>query len=377
MRVGRDWIVVFALLGALGWAGAAVSLPPGWRELGRGAGFAALGWSLDGAVRGTWPGLPLYRRHLGLFLGLVLAAGITARLAAGAQPWLAAGTQPWLAAGAQPWLAAGAQPWLAAWVAGTLGAGAGLSVTCVPALNTRRLGCLGWVRGRALRPEPAAPLILVADPHWSAELTGLAQAQAGHPEADWLFLGDVFDAWVGIEGMGSPLQAQFLAWVDDRRRAGRWVGLWLGNREFFLDGLAGHFDLMGEGTGGALPGEGLAWEHGDLVNAADWRYRLWNLISRSGPMWLFALSLPKPAARGLADWLHRALHTTNRAYKLTFPREAFRRAAAEHPSETFITGHFHTHEVEGNGIALPWAHEGAFMVWRDRQVKPLDPSGHP
>jgi UDP-2,3-diacylglucosamine pyrophosphatase LpxH len=128
---------------------------------------------------------------------------------------------------------------------------------------------------------------------------------------------------------------------------------------------------MGEGTGGRLEGEGLAWEHGDLVNGADWRYRLWNLVSRSGPVWLLARILPKGTARALAGRLQRALHTSNRAYKLAFPREAFRAAAAEQPAMTFITGHFHSHEVVDNGIALPWAHDGEFMVWHGGAIQPL------
>ena len=311
----------------------------------------AWAWILDLAARAAWPGLPLYRRHLLIF----------ALMVAGAAP-LALARVP-------------AHP-LQALALAALGTALGLALTCLPALRSRRLGCLGWVRGVARRPDPAAPLILVADPHWSEALTNLRATATAHPGADWLFLGDAFDAWVGIEGMGSPLQADFLAWVDERRRSGRWIGFWLGNREFFLDSLSGQFDLMGEGAGGGLPQEGLAWEHGDLVNTSDWRYRLWNLAARSGPMWLFAKSLPKPAARALAHWVHRALKTTNRAYKLTFPRAAFRAAAAEHPAEVFITGHFHTHELEGNGIALPWAHEGSFMVWVEGGVKPLGPLTH-
>ena len=309
-------------------------------------GWVALAGTLDLAAAWSDPGRPLYRRHLLLF-GLLLFMA-----------WV---------------LALPRAQVLCHWLASSLGAGLGLALPCLVLLKSRRLRWLGWVRGAALRPDPGRELILVADPHWSEGLPNLRETEAAHPEADWLFLGDVFDVWVGIPGMASPLQEEFLAWVDQRRRAGRWVGLWLGNREFFLDSLSGHFDLMGEGVGGGLPGEGLAWEHGDLVNGADWRYRLWNLISRSGPMWLFARSLPRSAARTLAHRLHRALHTTNRAYKLAFPRDAFRAAAAEHSSETFITGHFHTHEVEGNGIALPWAHEGQFMTWSQRIVKPIAP----
>jgi UDP-2,3-diacylglucosamine pyrophosphatase LpxH len=258
------------------------------------------------------------------------------------------------------------------WLFDLSGTVLGLAASCLPFLYTRRLAGLSWHRGARRRPHPGAPLILVADPHWGGQLTGLRRAQAAHPDADWLFLGDVFDVWVGVPGMETPLEREFLAWVQERRRDGRWVGLWLGNREYFLDGLADRFDLMGEGIGGGLPEEGLAWEHGDLVNRADWPYRLWNLVSRSGPVWLLARALPRSAARSLAQSLQKALHTTNRSYKLAFPRGPFRAAAAEHPSATFLTGHFHVHEREGNGIALPWAHEGEFMVWRDGQVQPLE-----
>jgi UDP-2,3-diacylglucosamine pyrophosphatase LpxH len=332
MRRPWIWILPLAL------AGAACLRLAG--RLGPALALLFLAWALDLAVAWARPGLPMYRRHLLLFLGLALLAGLHG-------------------------------PGPLAWAGRALAAALGLGLACWPALASRRLAGLGWVRGRAERPRPNAPLILVADPHWSTELTNLRATQAAHPEADWLFLGDVFDVWVGIPGMASPLQTEFLAWVDQCRSQGRWVGLWLGNREYFLDSLAGHFDLIGEGIGGGLPGEGLAWEHGDLINAADWRYRLWNLISRSGGMWLFARCLPGPAARALASWLQRSLHTTNLAYKLKFPRAAFRAAAAEQPAAVFLTGHFHTHEVEGNGIALPWAHEGQFMVWSDKSIKPI------
>jgi len=257
------------------------------------------------------------------------------------------------------------------WIAGMAGAVLGLAACSLPWVRSRNVRGMGWQRGSARRSDPTAPLILVADPHWSERLTGLFEARNAHPEADWLFLGDVFDVWVGLAGMDGPLQREFLAWVEIARREGRWVGLWLGNREYFMDRLADRFDLMGEGTGGQLPEEGLAWEHGDLVNLADWRYRLWNLVSRSGPVWLLACMLPRRLAQGLARRLQRALHTTNRDYKLAFPREAFRAAAAEQPEKTFITGHFHTHEVEANGTALPWAHEGQFAVWQDGKISPL------
>jgi UDP-2,3-diacylglucosamine pyrophosphatase LpxH len=292
----------------------------------------------------------MYRRHLLVFMGVALFGA----------------TDEW-----HQYFVPGRSCELGDWVADSLGGGLGLLAGSLQLLATRRLGALSWRRGTPRRFDSAKDLLLVADPHWNQELTGLEEATTRFPKADWLFLGDVFDVWVGLPGMETAAQQAFLAWVDRRRAAGRWVGLWLGNREYFLDAYAARFDLMGEGAGGILEGEALTWEHGDLINSSDHQYRLWNLVSRSAPFWLLFRLLPSGPARQVSAWLERKLRTTNATYKLTFPREAFRVAATTHPGTTFLTGHFHTHEVEANGIALPWAHEGRFLMWRNGKVEAL------
>ena len=294
--------------------------------------------------------LPSYRRHLWIFVTLAISS-------LGALLVLGRGHM-------------GPGRWGSWWLM-LLGSTVGLAVVTLGRLRSRKLLAWGWHRGSAKRPDPARPLILVADPHWNDELVGLQAATRLYPDADWLFLGDVFDVWIGLPGMTSDAQRSFLSWVRERRRAGRWVGLWMGNREFFLDRHSEIFDLMGEGVEGALEGENLAFEHGDLINARDWQYRLWNRISRSGPMWLLFRAMPAKSAAFIATKLERQMRTTNRGYKLAFPRKAFLEAAEAHAPDVFITGHFHTHEVEGNGIALPWAFEGAFMVWREGRVEAL------
>jgi len=247
----------------------------------------------------------------------------------------------------------------------------GLAMASLPFLQGRDLAGFGWTRGSLQRPDPRRPLILVADAHWSEELTGLREATLASPEADWLFLGDIFDLWVGLPGMETEAQRSFLWWVRERRHQGRWIGFWMGNREYALDRLAPQFDLLGEGVGGALPEEGLTWEHGDLINAQDWRYRLWNLISRSGFIWLPGRLLPATWVKAQLMKLEKGMRTINPDYKLQFPREAFRVAAREKPKSAFITGHFHTYEVEANGTSLPWAHEGRFMLWHEGRVQPF------
>jgi UDP-2,3-diacylglucosamine pyrophosphatase LpxH len=312
--------------------------------------FGALALVLDLALRLNRPGLPMYRRHLLVFVAVSCFGA----------------TDEW-----HQLFVPGRSCELGDWVADSLGGGLGLLAGSAQLLVTRRLGALSWLRGAPRRFDSAKDLILVADPHWNSELTGLEEATARLPRADWLFLGDVFDVWVGLPGMETESQRVFLDWVDRRRAAGRWVGLWMGNREYFLDRHAGRFDLMGEGLGGRLEGEALTWEHGDLINTEDRQYRLWNFVSRSGLLWLAFRLMPSGTARKVSAWMERKLRTTNVTYKLTFPREAFRGAAQSHPGTTFLTGHFHTHEVEANGIALPWAHEGRFMVWRNGKVETL------
>ena len=294
--------------------------------------------------------LPSYRRHWRIFATLAISS-------LGALLMMGSGQM-------------GQGRW-GTWLLVILGSAVGLAVSNLGRLRSHNLVAWGWHRGSLKRPDPARPLILVADPHWGDELVGLQAATRVHPDADWLFLGDVFDVWVGLPGMTSDAQRSFLSWVRERRRAGRWVGLWMGNREFFLDSHAEIFDLMGEGVACALEDENLAFEHGDLINPRDWQYRLWNRISRSGPVWLLFRLMPGKLAAFIAAKLEKQMRTTNRAYKLVFPREAFRAAAKLHAAGTFITGHFHSHEVEGNGIALPWAFEGAFMMWREGRVESL------
>lgn len=356
MRSRWFWILPLAVALTIFWLSsrshypAGIQLPPPLDKVAHLSVFAALAFALDLALRMNQPGLPLYRRHLLVFV-VVCAFGAT-------DEWHQA-------------FVPGRSCELGDWLADCLGAVVGLTVPVLPSLLTRRLGMPGWVRGEARRPDPDRELILVADPHWGGALTGLAAATAAHPAADWLFLGDAFDAWVGLPGLETEAQQAFLAWVDHRRAAGRWVGFWLGNREYFLERHSGRFDLLGEGLGGGLPAEGLAWEHGDLINTADWRYRLWNLVSRSGPVWLAFRLLPGATARRVSTELEARLRTTNASYRLAFPREAFRAAAAERPGCTFVTGHFHTLEREGAGVALPWAHDGAFWVWRGGRVEAL------
>lgn len=357
MRRLPPWIPALLIAAALTWLSQqprypfGIELPHPLDKLAHLAAFGALGLAMEWAMARTRPDLPLYRRHLIVFFS-VSAFGALDEFHQSFVP--------------------GRDADVFDWMADTAGGALGMAVITLSRLRARaRWTAHSWRRGALRRPDASRDLILVADPHWSAELVGLDAAAAAHPDADWLFLGDCFDVWVGIPGMETEAQASFLAWVKARRAAGRWVGLWMGNREYFLDRHAPDFDLMGEGLGGALPEEGLAFEHGDLINTADWRYRLWNLVSRSGVLWAFFRLLPAKTAARIASTLEAKLRTTNRDYKLAFPGDAFARAADAAAGSAFLTGHFHTDQRIGKGHALAWAYEGRFQVWRGGRVEDL------
>ena len=357
MRRLLPWLPVLAIAAGITWLSQQPQYPFGLQlrppldKVAHISVFGLLALAMELALARTRPDLPLYKRHLMVF-ATVSSFGALDEFHQRFVP--------------------GRDCDVFDWMADTFGGILGLAVASLSRLRARRRWrAHSWRRGDLRRPDPSRELILVADPHWSAELVGLDAATTAHPDADWLFLGDCFGVWVGLPGMETEAQARFLAWVRARRGAGRWVGLWMGNREYFLDRHAAEFDLMGEGLGGGLPEEGLAFEHGDLINTADWRYRLWNLLSRSGALWVFFRLLPAATATRIAAGLEAKLRTTNRDYKLAFPREAFTRAAAQAGGRVFLTGHFHTDQREGNARALPWAFEGRFQVWREGRVEDL------
>ena len=331
----------------------AIALQLGFLTFGHGAyglsvflAYALVAFLMDLAWRNSTQKYPTYKRHLIILTLMALLAAIAefCTLHIVSPTWLLV----------------------------CIGTIFGLSIGSLPFILGSRNPVYGWRRGTSRRPAPSRPFVIVADPHWREELTGLFKATQTMPGADWLFLGDVFDVWVGIDGFGTDAQRSFLQWVAERRGQGRWVGIWLGNREYFLDGIAKQFDFMGEGVGGRLDGEAFAFEHGDLINTKDRQYRFWNLCSRSGPLWLSGKILPSFMGKKLASVLEKRLKTTNAQYKAKFPMAEFQLAAKQSNSTCFMTGHFHSYEEVECGYSIPWAHDGDFFVWQNGRLAALN-----
>jgi UDP-2,3-diacylglucosamine pyrophosphatase LpxH len=303
---------------------------------------------MDLAWRLTTKGYPTYKRHLAIF-GLLL-----------------------LCIAAEELYLLLTSDMRSDWLPSIVGIIVGLSIGSLPFILGSRNPAYGWTLGLNKRRDPSRRLVIAADFHWEEGLTGLQQATLAMPDADWLFLGDVFDIWVGIKGFETLPQRNFIWWVSERRRTGHWIGLWLGNREYFLDDLADKFDFIGEGINGTLQGEPFVFEHGDLINPNDRHYRLWNVLSRSGFTWILGKIMPSFIRKRLTLYLVEKLQTTNEEYKDKFPKYEFQNAVYESGAPFFITGHFHTLEKVEKGISIPWAKEGKFLLWQNGEFTIVD-----
>ncbi|MDR0498616.1 MAG: hypothetical protein LBH03_02630 [Holophagales bacterium] len=313
--------------------------------------YALISYFMDVAWRLTVKNYPIYKRHLAIF-GLLLLFIVT-------QEWYLLLTLNLKSSN---------------WLMGVIGVMIGLGFSSLPFILGSRNPAYGWMLGSNKRNDPSRRLVIVADFHWEEEegLSGLQQVTLAMPDADWLFLGDIFNIWIGIKGYETLAQRNFIWWVSERRRTGHWVGLWLGNREYFLDDLADKFDFIGEGVNGTLEGEPFAFEHGDLINPNDRHYRFWNLVSRSGFTWLLGKIIPSFIRRRLVLYLVEKLQTTNEAYKTEFPKDEFQNAAYESGAPFLITGHFHTLEKFEKGMSIPWAREGKLLIWQNDEFNVVD-----
>lgn len=162
-----------------------------------------------------------------------------------------------------------------------------------------------------------------------------------------VFLGDLFNIWLGRPELEQPHQAAVLEKLRALRRQGVTIGYVEGNRDFRIGRGYGGEAVDRATDAGMVEEQGgtrLFAIHGDLVNVRDLRYRLWRAFSRSAPVWWLFNRLPAERRVRFAESLERRMRTTNVEYKREFPEAAAREFAAGIVSSGFdvvVLGHFH------------------------------------
>lgn len=202
-------------------------------------------------------------------------------------------------------------------------------------------------------------MIVIADAHVSKEngniddffemLDLLAQS-----DQEIIFLGDIFDLWIGLRRYEEDHHRRFIDWVGKRTERGL-VGFVEGNHEFYVAKRYRKTFHLASPTGFRDESRGLLFVHGDLINRADKNYLRFRLLTKN----FLTRSLLRfmPFGLKLAEKLKQRLKTTNKPFKIKLPEEALREYAEarfEEGVRRVLVGHFHdpfTHEhADGRGL---------------------------
>jgi len=169
---------------------------------------------------------------------------------------------------------------------------------------------------------------------------------AGQGAKRVVFLGDLFQIWVGAPKYETPEIVETMAALAALRRQGIELAYLEGNRDFFLAGsaYAAYFDHLGLEYAFVEGGRRYLAVHGDGLNDRDRKYRFWRWLSKSAPSRFFARHLPPRLAWRLMRSTEQGLSRTNFKHKIYIPELVLRaygerRLAEGH--DVLLLGHFH------------------------------------
>ena len=159
-----------------------------------------------------------------------------------------------------------------------------------------------------------------------------------------VFLGDIFELWIALDGYESGIHRRFLEWCAESKKVFE-VGFILGNHEFYLmDRHAGAFSWISE-VGHTTP-DGIRFIHGDLINRADFRYLTLRKLLRNR----FTRRLLKITAGTIgprvSEKVRTSLKSTNLQNKRILPESYLARYAQTARAagiRHIFAGHFHRH----------------------------------
>ena len=190
-------------------------------------------------------------------------------------------------------------------------------------------------------------LVIVADSHIkpgsSAEQSFFEMlAKLGTSRHDIVFLGDIFDLWIGLPGYEGPSQKSFLAWCHQQRDQ-REVGFIEGNHEFFVSEI--HEDHFSWSTSSAFwqNADGFQFVHGDRLNPDDYRYLMFRRLTKN-PLTKILLQI-LPRGKSICHRLSQSLRHTNQEYRKGLPKNRIQQYADQtfdQGLKAIFVGHFHS-----------------------------------
>ncbi len=168
-------------------------------------------------------------------------------------------------------------------------------------------------------------------------------------------LGDLFDFRIGVPSLSFPEQNRMLEAIARVREAGARIIYLEGNHDFHLGkefAAATGFELHPRPVVAELHGKRIFMCHGDLVNPADWKYRLLHLAIRNRITARAGRLLPASALYGVRK---RLQHTSRSRYdhdRSRWDYASIIRKFAEKIRlsgyDAVVLGHFHLPFIEGD-----------------------------
>jgi UDP-2,3-diacylglucosamine pyrophosphatase LpxH len=230
-------------------------------------------------------------------------------------------------------------------------------------------------------------MILVADAHVSTEpgadsrfLRFLAAVAA--TTHDVVFLGDIFDLWIGFPRYEVAAHQHFLDWCA-AERSRRSIGYVDGNREYFVTANHGDKFTVSDPDRLSLP-NGILAVHGDAINRNE-RANLWFRWIGKGPLGYWVLRL-LPGGPQAVLALKRYLNGRRAGMDSVIPEarlQAFAGECFDHGARRVFVGHYHdsflyeTEEGRGLYVIPAWcegeqiglfdevADKACFGTWND------------
>ncbi len=160
-----------------------------------------------------------------------------------------------------------------------------------------------------------------------------------HLELDLVFLGDIFDLWIGIPRYLTEPQQRFLTWCQKHKDQFR-IGFVEGNHEFYVHDF--HQHIFRWSTSESYRSGPVLFVHGDQANPHDRNYLLLRRLTKNKWMRTFVSWLP--GGGWLTQKIKRRLKDTNKAFKIAFPESEVREYTegfGDDGLKIVVMGHFH------------------------------------
>ena len=191
--------------------------------------------------------------------------------------------------------------------------------------------------------------ILVADSHLQKgeeeSFFDMLEKIRLYQPAGVIFLGDIFELWIALNGYESDIHERFLQWCREAKKHFE-VGFIVGNHEFYLGRHADAFSWINEKEY-TLESLGIRVLHGDQLNREDKGYRFLRKLLRN-PLTRFLLKITAGSiGPKIADHVRVSLKPTNRRHKRHLPMlylKEYSEKAAKKRIRKIFAGHFHRHE---------------------------------